>query len=150
MLYSYFFHRKAAPGGYIEYQDYGVQMHLWDGTYLDKPSDEHPLATYFYHVNNAAAGLGRSLDVAPKVKGYMEKAGFVDVVVQKGIWPLGPWPKDKRLKELGKWCLMGALDSFYPFGVHLLTKVGWTLEEVKDICEKASKSLYVEKYYTHG
>lgn len=80
----------------------------------------------------------------------MEKNGFVDVTVHRAIWPLGPWPKDKRLKELGKWGRIGASESAYPFGVHLLTKEGWTIDKVKELCDATSAALFNNKYYTYG
>lgn len=80
----------------------------------------------------------------------MEKAGFVDCVAQTAVWPAGPWAKDKRLKELGKWGLMGALDSLLPFALHLLVKEGWEVEKVKEFCEVVAESLKKNNYYTLG
>ena len=85
------------------------------------------------------------------MKGLMEKAGFVDVVESTAIWPIGAWPKDKRLKEAGKWGLLGIHDSLYPFAIHLLTKVeGWSQQEVRDLCDEAAKDVPKGRYYFHG
>ena len=111
---------------------------------------DHPIGTYFHHVMGAAGRAGRPLIVARGIKDRLKKAGFVDVVERTAIWPLGPWPKDKHLKELGKWGLMGACDSLFPFGVHLLTKEGWSIEEIRDLCDKTAKGFYKNKYYTYG
>lgn len=85
------------------------------------------------------------------MKGLMEKAGFVDVVESTAIWPIGAWPKDKRLKEVGKWGLLGVTDSVYPFSVHLLTKAfEWRPDEVRALCDEVQKELPKGKYYLHG
>ncbi|KAF8416451.1 S-adenosyl-L-methionine-dependent methyltransferase, partial [Tirmania nivea] len=141
---------KLKPGGYIEYQDYGCQIYLSDGTLLEGECEKYPLGTYFYHTMGAAERQGRPLIIAHTMKERMEKIGFIECVAQTAIWPIGPWPKDKRLKELGKWGLLGTCDSLYPFGVHLLTKEGWTVEQIKELCANAAKSLYKNHYYTYG
>jgi len=98
----------------------------------------------------AAEKQGRPLVVAPTMKERMEKAGFVDCVAQTAIWPIGPWPKDKRLKEVGKWGLLGTCDSLFPFGVHILTKEGWSVEQVEKLCHDVAQGLYKDNYYTYG
>lgn len=150
-------HRKLQPGGYIEYQDYGCEAFLTDGTKIVEPNDEHPIGTYLYHVSKAARNLGRPVVVAPHAKQYLEDAGFVDVVERCKVWPVGDWPKDKTLKEIGRFGREGVLQSLYPFGVHLLTKQGWTVEQIKELCEKVKKSFArgnqkgnVGKYYFQG
>ncbi|KAF8451742.1 S-adenosyl-L-methionine-dependent methyltransferase [Kalaharituber pfeilii] len=141
---------KLVPGGYIEFQDYDCQVRLSDGTPLTALSEGHPISTYFYHVLNAASQCGRPLDIAAGMRARLEKAGFVDVVEQRAVWPLGDWPKDKRLKELGKWGRIGAVESTFPFAVQLLTGVGWSRKEVENLCNQVVQSLYRNKYYCYG
>lgn len=79
------------------------------------------------------------LNVGPKAKELFEEAGFVDVVETTRVWPIGHWPKDKRLKEIGRWGRMGSEESLYPFGVQLLTTVGWTHEQIVELCQDVKK-----------
>jgi len=125
-------------------------MYLSDGTLLAGEYEEYPIATYFHHVMGAAERQGRPLVVAPTMKARMERVGFVECEAQTAVWPIGLWPKDKRLKEIGKWGLLGTLESLYPFGVHILTKEGWSLERIKTMCDKVAKSLNKNNYYTYG
>jgi len=37
----------------------------------------------------------------PHLEQYIRDAGYVDVHVEKIHLPLGPWPKDKLMKEIG-------------------------------------------------
>lgn len=47
--------------------------------------------------------IKRPVTVAPEFKGMIEAAGFVDVVVERAIWPTNTWAKDPKLKELSMW-----------------------------------------------
>lgn len=141
---------KTAPGGYVEFQDYGCEVFTSDGTMLLGECPDHPIGTYFHHVMGAAGRAGRPLIIARGIKHRLEKAGFVDVVERTAIWPLGPWPKDKHLKELGKYGKMGTIESLYPFATQLLTREGWTMDKVTELCESVVKAHDKGKYYCHG
>ena len=125
-------------------------MFLSNGTPLIGINERHPISTYFHHITTAAEKQGRPLVVAPKMKAMMEEAGFEDVVAQTAVWPAGPWPRDKRLKEIGKWGLIGAIDSVFPFALHLLTKEGWKVEDIRKLCDDVIASYKDNKYYTYG
>jgi len=142
--------RKTAPGGYVEFQDYGCEVFTSDGTMLLGECPDHPIGTYFHHVMGAAGRAGRPLVVARGIKDRLVRAGFVDVVEKTAIWPLGPWPRDKHLKELGKWGRMGTMESLYPFATQLLTREGWTMKDVRDLCESVKEAHDRGKYYCHG
>lgn len=46
---------------------------------------------------------GRTFDAAENAAGWVKEAGFVNVTRQRIKLPIGPWAKDKHLKELGVW-----------------------------------------------
>ncbi|KAF8458681.1 S-adenosyl-L-methionine-dependent methyltransferase, partial [Terfezia claveryi] len=139
------------PGGYFEFQDYGCELFTSDGTPQTTEDPKRPFTRWLLNIIQAADKLERPLVIGRKMKGMMEKAGFVDVVESTAIWPLGAWPKDKGLKEIGKWGLLGITDSLYPFAVRLLTKAsGWSKEEVLQLCEEVEKELPKSKYYFHA
>ncbi len=41
-------------------------------------------------------------DIAPRLPALLEEAGFRDVELTQKVVPLGTWPKDRTLKELGE------------------------------------------------
>jgi hypothetical protein len=53
--------------------------------------------------------------------------GFVDVHVHTKLVPVGAWPKDKKLKEIGRkflaQMLQGGMENY---SMGLFTKSGWT------------------------
>jgi len=73
---------------------------------------------------------------------YARNAGFTEIEHRKFTIPLSPWPKDKRLKEIGLYTglyLQLSLDGFavYPIGQIL----GWSLEETQVLVAKMRSSL---------
>jgi len=98
-----------------------------DGT--QKP--DSALSRWAGFMLEAASKLGISLDLAPKYKDMMEAAGFVNVTVNLLKWPQNPWPKDKKLKEMGLWCRENILQGVDGFSLALYTRgLGWSKEEV--------------------
>lgn len=94
-----------------------------------------------YHVTSAAERSGRRIDIGHRMKGMLEATGFVDVVEKSEIWPLSGWPKDPRLKELGRWGTLGTMESSYPFALQLLTREGWSVDEIKQLADAAVNSI---------
>lgn len=142
------------PGGYFEFQDYGCELFSHDGTRQTGQDPNHPYGEFFGLLTNISAKFGRPLVIARTLKERMIKAGFVDVQERKEVWPLGDWPKDKRLKDIGRYGKIGAVESAEPFGLALLTRVeGWSTERAMATIKKAKKDLESKqggKYYCQG
>jgi len=141
---------KTAPGGYIEFQDYGMEPFLSDGTKLQGIIPEHPPSTYTFHINEASKRANRPLVIAPGIKKKMEEAGFVDVQEHTTIWPMGPWPRNKELKELGRWGRVGMTESAFPFALALLSREGWAVEKIKELADDTITAIKKNKYYYQG
>ncbi|KAF8476801.1 S-adenosyl-L-methionine-dependent methyltransferase [Kalaharituber pfeilii] len=141
---------KLKPGAYLEFQDYSCEVYLATGQLLDTVDPAHPITTYFHHVNSAAESMGRPTRIARFMKGKLERAGFVDVEERTAVWPVAPWPKDKRLKELGRWSGIASAESLFPFAVRLLTEKGWAVEDVRKLCDEVQVSLAKNQYYALG
>lgn len=59
------------------------------------------------------------------------EAGFEDVVEKKNEWPLGTWPKGKKMKTLGLWARDNLLSALEGIGLAVLTRgLGMTKEDV--------------------
>lgn len=64
------------PGGYLEMQEYGGQIFSIDDPTLSKCPN---LKNWVELVNEGLKKFGKELDMAPKQKGLMVGAGFLDV-----------------------------------------------------------------------
>lgn len=50
----------------------------------------------------------------PQMAGWVKEAGFTEYLEVESPVPIGTWPKDKRLKEVGKYYLVHFLiGEFY-------------------------------------
>lgn len=81
---------------------------------------------------------GRSMNASGKHKERMINVGFEDVQEVIFKWPVGPWPEDEEMKELGRWSRVNTLEALEGLAMgHLTRHLGWTAEEVKVMCVKA-------------
>jgi hypothetical protein len=75
-------------------------------------------------VNQAADKIGRSLAMTePSLKQQVEAAHFMDYTERAVKLPLGSWPADRKMKEMGAWFARTAQSGFEAFGMALLTRV---------------------------
>jgi hypothetical protein len=57
------------------------------------------------------------------MKALLQDVGFVDVEVMTAKEPLGPWPKDERLKRVGAMGLLHHETVFESYGMAAFTRV---------------------------
>lgn len=73
----------------------------------------------------------RTIDLAPLFAKWAWEAGFVKVLEQQFPLPVGNWPKDKRLKEIGACLALSFHDGVPAFTEKPFKDVlGWRGEEV--------------------
>ena len=125
------------PGGIIELQDGDFVTYSEDGTtkgtWLDKWNNDFA---------NAAKQGGRTVQPGPQLEEWVRAAGFEDVHHEKVRLPLGLWPKDKKLKEVGAFNLVQLKEGLEGFSLALFTRVlGWSPDEVQILLTKVRKDL---------
>ena len=64
-------------------------------------SDTHHLVRFTNDITNAAEQVGCDLRVAPRFVELLRIAGFENINCEVFKLPMGPWPRDKRLKTVG-------------------------------------------------
>jgi SAM-dependent methyltransferase len=134
--------RHTKPGGYIEVQEmdyFGV---------IQNESSKNPgtsLLQWCELQGQAAAKVGLNLRTSVEtLKGYMEKAGFVDVDSREFKLPIGPWPAKKRLRDAGLLQLSAMLEGMEGLSLRLLGFYGdgkWTREELQILLAKVRSEL---------
>jgi hypothetical protein len=86
------------PGGWMEVADICLPVQSDDGTL---PADS-ALKKWCDLVLDGSTKIGRGSDTAMHYKEQMIASGFDNVVQVVYKWPTNQWPKNKKMKELGK------------------------------------------------
>lgn len=71
----------------------------------------------------AGEKMGRTFKIAERSKKLIEEAGFVDVVEKKYKLPVGTWPKDEKLKEIGRWNLLFLTEGLEGMSLFILKNI---------------------------
>ncbi|KFZ10572.1 hypothetical protein V501_05144 [Pseudogymnoascus sp. VKM F-4519 (FW-2642)] len=130
--------KHIKPGGFLESQELNPFPHCDDGTM----PDDWPFAKYVDKLQEASLEVGRELDVAPKLRGWFEAAGFVDVQQRVFKAPLGRWPKDPAMKDLGHWWAENMSVGLAAFSLAYFSRVlGWSTDEIELYLVDVRKSL---------
>lgn len=118
------------PGGWFEQIEMDIRCECDDGSILP----DSILFTWGPRFFAAGEKLGKSLDITKTMRTSIEAAGFVDVHEETKKWPIGPWPRDKLLKDAGMVNLQHWFSGMEGYSMYLLTKYGdpvpWSRDEV--------------------
>jgi hypothetical protein len=164
-------HEHLAPGGYFEMQAVGAQF-LSDDDTVEKATNAQ---MWMAKIVEGAAMFGKPIDSTPNWEQKIKEAGFVDVkqVIHKVALhplsnvssantavqvPIGSWPKDAKLKEIGKFQALQEAKVIESYTPGLFTRVlGWSNEEVQVFIAKIKNELkdpaihlYLPVYFVWG
>ncbi|GJC85552.1 secondary metabolism regulator LAE1 [Colletotrichum liriopes] len=134
------------PGGYLEIQD-----SLWPPV-CDDDSFKEDSAFYRWSrlLVEACNKIGRPIDKTGELPMKMEAAGFEDIHTTRIRFPASPWPKDKKLKELGIWNQEQLLPGLEALTLGLFTRVlDWSKEETIVFCASVRKDLKDTKIHAY-
>jgi len=100
----------------------------------------------------AAQKAGLTLKISGELlRKRMTEAGFENIVVREFKLPVGPWPADSRLKEIGRFQLVAMLEGIYGLTIALWTRfLGWNAQEVElflALVRNEFKSIKVDCYW---
>ncbi|KAI5840911.1 S-adenosyl-L-methionine-dependent methyltransferase [Tricharina praecox] len=128
-------YKHTAPGGYVEIVELFGDNFCDDGTL--KPNGG--LRTYYKHwIPAMEKSLNFKQPTDADYAQFLKDAGFVDVKVYHRKQILSPWPKDKTLKEMGRYNLLNVQTGYHAYGMALFTRVcGFTTEEATKLCNDA-------------
>jgi len=126
------FYRKVyshlKPGGWFEQVEYSADWVTDD----DSIPPGHIFHTASQKYIEAGDKMGKTFRILDLQKAYIEEAGLINVVEKRYKMPVGTWPKDKRLKEVGRWHLIEVHQGIEGWTLALFTRVlGWSYEEVQ-------------------
>ncbi|GME23778.1 Methyltransferase domain-containing protein [Neofusicoccum parvum] len=121
-------HRHIRPGGWVELHEMNYVPRCDDGS---MPAD-YQFARMLELVGQGLAAMSINLNGVHSIKAQLEEAGFVDVQERVFKVPLGPWPKDRLLKKVGRYYQAIAMDGLQAIALRPICKgLGWMPEEVE-------------------
>ena len=138
--------RVLKPGGFVELQE----THITGAFSEDGTIDATVIQKYSGALAEASIKIGRRMDIAPELLSITKKAGFITSSQAIIKSPMGIWPKNRRLKEMGavgrEIFNVGGAESY---GLALMTRVlGWSVEEAKALCDQFKKDINNVKIHT--
>ncbi|KAK4691553.1 hypothetical protein P7C71_g5468, partial [Lecanoromycetidae sp. Uapishka_2] len=135
-----------APGGYLEHTEMSPVL-CTDDASVNMDDAFHSQGVLALECSQK---FGKPIDIQPFLKGNIEKAGFVDVVEKKIKWPVGDWPADPRLKDIGRWHAQHWVEGIELWSLRMLTQcLGWSHEDVKAFAAKIRTTIYSRKYHAY-
>ncbi|KAF2452464.1 putative methyltransferase [Lineolata rhizophorae] len=86
--------------------------------------------------------FGKSFSIAEDSGKLMREAGFDNVTYRTFKWPIGTWPKDRKMREIGAYNKLGWEDGIEGWAMHLFTNyLGWRAEEIQVMIAAIRKEL---------
>ncbi|KAI1047840.1 hypothetical protein LB505_012246 [Fusarium chuoi] len=79
----------------------------------------------------------------------MEAAGFVDIQQFEYKTPIGGWPKDPALKELGQFGKLAFLADPEGFVLFVANTIGWTESEIHVFLAHARREIHSGKHHPY-
>jgi len=116
------------PGGWIELQDFDMTFYTRGGEFKRGcPADVWPR-----QIADGIRTFGMEPEPGHQLEGWVRDAGFINVAAIPLPIPLGPWPKDQVLKEVGTFNMLQFLDGLEAISLRVFTHVHkWNPKEVE-------------------
>lgn len=133
------------PGAWAEFQDYDLLYYSEDGSI----TDEHYLLKWIkLFIDTARTKLNREPCPGPRLEGWVKDAGFTNIVHRKFRLPLGSWPKDPHMKDIGMCNIAQLLEGLEAFSLKIFCGVlGMSTEEVLVMLAKVRQELHARKFH---
>ena len=130
--------RHLKPGGYFEIQEIDPRIASDDGSL----QPHHVSHIWSNLMCEAAENYGRYVPRGTEYKYWLEEAGFVDITEKNFKRPMNAWPKDKKLKEVGKFQLLNYTEGLEGLSLGLFTRgLQWQPAEVQVLVAKVRAEL---------
>ncbi|KAF8245687.1 S-adenosyl-L-methionine-dependent methyltransferase, partial [Wilcoxina mikolae CBS 423.85] len=137
-------YRCTKPGGYCELAESGGTL------YSDDNTTHAGVKLHCDLCKDAMARIGRPFPTGATLKGYLEKAGFVDVKLQDFKMPLGPWAKDQHMKRVGAMTLLMDETGFEAYGMAAFTRIlGMSKEAATEVFTNGLKGIKNKNHHSY-
>lgn len=98
----------------------------------------------------ACAALGMDTRSSSHYKEWLIEIGFEDVHEARYKWPVGSWPKDPKLKQMGKLTMINFLTGIEGFTTRLWTSVlGMPIDDVMDYLDLVREDIHNPRIHSY-
>lgn len=134
-----FHHLK--PGGWVECQEIDHFPRSEDGTL----APNNPLKEYWDHIAEGLLARGVDFHLAPQLASMMRAAGFVNVTERVFFTPIGPWPRNRALREVGLYWRAVLMEGLEAIALGpMIRGLGWRKVEV-DVFLSTVRKAYLDR-----
>ncbi|ERS98939.1 hypothetical protein HMPREF1624_04132 [Sporothrix schenckii ATCC 58251] len=132
--------------GWLEIQDIDFPLRCADGSLPPGSA----LQKWTDVMMEASEKAGFLLNTCGKAADFMREVGFVDIVRVPYKWPIGRWPKNERMKELGGLVRENFVGGVESMSLALCTRfLGWSLDDVKTFAAEVRYDMSNSSYHTY-
>ncbi|KAJ4298850.1 hypothetical protein N0V90_004093 [Kalmusia sp. IMI 367209] len=136
--FDYIHVRFVKPGGWVEFQDFDTRFYTRGGEY----TKDCKLGQWADKIADGLRKFGNEPDPGAQIENWVRENGFINVEARTFPFPVGTWPKDKKLKEVGAFNLLQFLDNLEALTMRIYQNAwGWSADEVKVLCAELRKEL---------
>ncbi|KAJ3961265.1 hypothetical protein N0V92_002062 [Colletotrichum tropicale] len=138
-------YEHVKPGGSIEISEGRANFFCEDDTLKGDSATWQWLSEF----RKLSAPLG--FDIAPALPDMLKREGFENVNYMQRVVPMGTWPKDRELKEIGRWFRVQFLEmALEAYTLALFTRAGnWKNEEVQVLLALVREELKSDKIHLY-
>jgi SAM-dependent methyltransferase len=140
--------RACRPGGYVESFECSPMMESDDGTVTDRCAINE-WGKFFIEGGKKLNRPFTIIEEDLQRKG-MEAAGFVDIKTWDFKAPIGAWPKDERLRNMGLLSQAALEQDYEGFVLYMANIVlGWSIDEVRVYCSQLRREMRSGKFHPY-
>jgi len=126
------------PGGWVEFQDFNMEFYTLQGAF----TPGCPLDEWTRQIIRGLKKMGVEPEPGPKLEGWLKDAGFINIHHKVLPIPVGVWPKNRQMKEIGALDYHQFLEGLEGISMHVFTNTaGWKPEEVQVFLIDVRKNL---------
>jgi len=138
--------KHIKPGGYLEIHDLNPHFYCDD----DSLPKDCANVTWSDIVVDAMSKMGKVILPLGEYKRLMEEAGFVGIEERVFKRPSNAWPKDKALKEIGRFTQANMIEGIEGFTMAPFTRaLGWKKEEIDILLAKCKAEWKDKSIHAH-
>lgn len=132
------------PGGWLETNETQFPGKRAEGD----EAKETPFLRWGEHVYEAAGKAGINARASVDFNEQLAAQGFVNIEKADIQWPIGPWPKGKKNKFMGRLLHENTLQAIPAIATALFTRqLGWTKQQVDEDVAECVKDVKSGHFY---